>query len=420
MANIDIAGKLNAATTEGYVADAEQVHYANGNVAATLEKVETAVDDLTENGRNWYRYGAVRASKLFSLTTAATSEDIKAALTDIAGNHPKQAGLDACITGHMWLTEYVMGGVVMVGWSGQGYVLTYVGQLTPAPDVWACSITLSATDDEMGRTTYGVVKNGTCVRLSEVKELSNRLTKLQESGTEPHFSGLTDGVTPHDGTAQTPHALYFDLQLLTFVCLDEDGYYYTTWNDEETDFPMSAYVVEPGGRPHAGRLFYSENDEAYFYYSADLFYKLNSITTKAMSDLNTKPIMKYKVVKRRNPATAGVKYYAIPVVTATMTLDDVARSIERSSTVSTADVKAALDALENEVLDALRHGFSVRLGDLGSFRPTFKTGGTETADEFVASMIERVHVTFTPSTRMKQELDVENLSFERYEEEQGI
>ena len=125
-------------------------------------------------------------------------------------------------------------------------------------------------------------------------------------------------------------------------------------------------------------------------------------------------------MKRRNPSTAAVKYYAIPVVTATMTLDDVARSIERSSTVSTADVKAALDALENEVLDALRHGFSVRLGDLGSFRPTFKTGGTETADEFVASMIERVHVTFTPSTRMKQELDVENLSFERYEEEQGI
>ena len=124
--------------------------------------------------------------------------------------------------------------------------------------------------------------------------------------------------------------------------------------------------------------------------------------------------MKYNVAMRRDPGTARVKYYGIPALSGTLTLDDVARNIERSSTMSTADVKAALDALEREVLDALRHGMSVRLGDLGSFRPTFRTKGAETPEEFDASMIEQVHVGFTSSKRMKEELSIGNLSFEKY------
>ena len=414
MGTIDIAGRLNAATAEGMVAEAAQVAYAGGNVAAALGQVETAVDDLTKNGLNWYGYGAVHAPALFTLTRAATSEEVKVALTDIEGKHPGEAGLEACATGHLWLPECVMGGLVMVGGTGEGYVLTYVGQLSPTPDVWACSITVSATDEAAGATTYGVVKSGQCVRLSDVTTLSECLVRLQERGAEPHFSGLTDGVTPREGTAEEPQGLFFDVQLLTFVCLDADGCYYTSWGDAGTDFPMWAYVETAGGRPRAGRLFYSENDAAYFYYAGDLFYKLNAITTKAMSDLNTNPVMKYNVIKRRNPMDASVKYFGIPVLSGTLTLDDVARNIERSSTVSTADVKAALDALEREVLDALRHGMSVRLGDLGSFRPTFRTKGAETPEEFDASMIEQVHVGFTSSKRMKEELSIGNLSFEKY------
>ena len=252
------------------------------------------------------------------------------------------------------------------------------------------------------------------MRLSDVTTLSERLVRLQEKGAEPHFSGLTDGETVRAGLTEEPQGLFFDVQLLTLVCLDADGFYYTSWEDEEGDFPMWAYVKTAGGRLRAGRLFYSENDAAYFYYAGDLFYKLNAITTKAMSDLNTNLVMKYNVAMRRNPLTARVKYSGIPALSGTLTLDDVARNIERSSTVSTANVKTALDALEREVLDALRHGMSVRLGDLGSFRPTFRTKGAETPEEFDASMIEQVHVGFTSSKRMKEELAIGNLSFEKY------
>lgn len=269
MANIDIAGKLNAATAEGYIAEANQIHYAggNGNVEDALKSMKTPVDDLNKNGRNWYRYGAVRASKLFSLTTAATSEDIKAALTDIAGNHPKQAGLDACITGHMWLTEYVMGGVVMVGWSGQGYILTYVGQLTPAPDVYACTITVSATDAD-GATTYAVVKSGTRVKVTEGAKLPDDVVNAQHY----QFTGIVDGVTAADAMAQTPRALYYDKTAMTFVCLDQDGNLYKQWPEDFA--PMSAYVTEFGEEPITGKLFWSEDEEAFYYYSAAEWYRV--------------------------------------------------------------------------------------------------------------------------------------------------
>lgn len=269
MANIDIAGKLNAATAEGYVAEANQIHYAggNGNVEDALKSMKTSVDDLNKNGRNCYRHGAVRSSQLFALTTSALSEDIKAALTDIEGNDPKQAGLDACITGHLCLSEYVLGGTVMVGRSGHGYILTYVGQLTPAPDVYACTITVSATDAD-GATTYAVVKSGTRVKVTEGAKLPDDVVNAQHY----QFTGIENSVTAHDAMAQTPRALYYDKTAMTFVCLDQDGNYYKQWPEDFA--PEAAYVTEFGGEPVAGKLFWSIDEEAFYYYSAAEWYRV--------------------------------------------------------------------------------------------------------------------------------------------------
>ena len=52
-----------------------------------------------------------------------------------------------------------------------------------------------------------------------------------------------------------------------------------------------------------------------------------------------------------------------------MTLDQIVELIEKRSTVTSADVKAVLDALQFEVRNALVDGKSVRLGDLGSLPP---------------------------------------------------
>ena len=88
--------------------------------------------------------------------------------------------------------------------------------------------------------------------------------------------------------------------------------------------------------------------------------------------------------------------------------------MEKRSTVSSADVKAVLDALQYEVMEALENGNTVRLGDLGSFRLTMKSQGAPTAAEAKkkgAQLIKQVNVQFTKSTTMRDTLDARLLEF---------
>ena len=88
--------------------------------------------------------------------------------------------------------------------------------------------------------------------------------------------------------------------------------------------------------------------------------------------------------------------------------------IEKRSGVSSASVKAVLDALQYEILQTLADGNSVRLGDLGSFRLTMHGEGVTTAKEAKekgANLIKRVSVRFTKSSTMRMVLDKHNLIF---------
>ena len=82
--------------------------------------------------------------------------------------------------------------------------------------------------------------------------------------------------------------------------------------------------------------------------------------------------------------------------------------------MSSADVKAVLDALQYEVIDALESGNSVRLGDLGSFRLTLQSDGVanqEEAKKLGARLIRQVNVQFSKSTSMRDALVLDRLSF---------
>ena len=88
------------------------------------------------------------------------------------------------------------------------------------------------------------------------------------------FTGIVDNVTAADAVAQMPSALYYDKTAMTFVCYDEDGNYYKQWPE---DFePKAAYVTEFGREPVAGKLFWSIDEEAFYYYSAAVFYKISA------------------------------------------------------------------------------------------------------------------------------------------------
>ncbi len=125
-------------------------------------------------------------------------------------------------------------------------------------------------------------------------------------------------------------------------------------------------------------------------------------------------MIKYVIQEKKNPLNGEVKYYPQIAPATPMTVDQIIKRVEKRSTVSSADVKAVLDALQYEVIDALESGNSVRLGDIGSFRLTIKADGMATAAEAKkqgAKLIKQVNVQFTKSTAMRDAFEVQRLDF---------
>lgn len=131
--------------------------------------------------------------------------------------------------------------------------------------------------------------------------------------------------------------------------------------------------------------------------------------------LKTQNIMiKYVIRAKKNPIAKSVKYYPQIAPTTPVTLAQIVKRIEKRSTVSSADVKAVLDALQYEVIEALQNGNSVRLGDLGSFRLSIKANGSDTSAEAKktgANAIKAVNVQFTKSTAMRDALSSSGVEF---------
>ena len=119
-------------------------------------------------------------------------------------------------------------------------------------------------------------------------------------------------------------------------------------------------------------------------------------------------MIQYKVVKRRKVGTNDFTYHAAIVSPAAVNSPKIIERIEKKCTLASSDIKAVLDALEVELIDALRDGNAVRFGDLGSFRPTIHSTGAATPEGVNAGNITKVHVVFVPTLRVKQALDVKS------------
>lgn len=125
-------------------------------------------------------------------------------------------------------------------------------------------------------------------------------------------------------------------------------------------------------------------------------------------------MIQYIIRSMKAPTTGALKLYPMIAPTGTMTKQQVIDVIERTTTLTSADIKACLDALEWAIVDAMKDGKAVRLGDLGSFRPTITADGTTELAKCDASLIKRVRVRFTPSGRMSALMVKQNLKFQPF------
>ena len=106
----------------------------------------------------------------------------------------------------------------------------------------------------------------------------------------------------------------------------------------------------------------------------------------------------YSVAPRINPRDkeAAPKFYARAQASGDVNIREMSERIQQSCTVTKADVQAVLVALEDVIIDALKGGEIVRLGDLGTFQIGISSKGAETEEDYDASLIKKARINFRP------------------------
>ena len=106
----------------------------------------------------------------------------------------------------------------------------------------------------------------------------------------------------------------------------------------------------------------------------------------------------YSVAPRINPRDkeAPPKYYGRVQANGDVNIREMSERIQQTCTVHKADVQAVLLALEDVIIDALKGGEIVRLGDLGTFQIGISSKGAVTEEDYSDSFITKARINFRP------------------------
>ena len=110
----------------------------------------------------------------------------------------------------------------------------------------------------------------------------------------------------------------------------------------------------------------------------------------------------YSVAPRINPRDkdAAPKYYGRVQANGDVNIREMSERIQQSCTVHKADVQAVLLALEDVIIDALKGGEIVRLGDLGTFQIGVSGKGALTEEDYTPSLIQKARINFRPGVAL--------------------
>ena len=121
----------------------------------------------------------------------------------------------------------------------------------------------------------------------------------------------------------------------------------------------------------------------------------------------------YSVSPRINPRDkeAAPKFYGHVQASGDIDIREMSERIQATCTVHKSDVFAVLVALEDVIVEALKSGEIVRLGDLGSLQIGISSKGAETEEDFSESLIKKTRINFRPGSALMGALT--NLTFAR-------
>lgn len=114
--------------------------------------------------------------------------------------------------------------------------------------------------------------------------------------------------------------------------------------------------------------------------------------------------MFYRLVQKANPLDQEHKQrYATSVNAGKIDTRMIAKTLAQKSSLTTGDVMNVLENLMEEIPRWLGQGYSVNLGELGTFRLSLSSQGVKEQKEFNTRTIKK-KVVFLPSKSFKSEL----------------
>ena len=121
----------------------------------------------------------------------------------------------------------------------------------------------------------------------------------------------------------------------------------------------------------------------------------------------------YSVSPRINPKDKNMppKYYGHVQANGDVSLREMSERIQASCTVTKADVYAVLVAMEDVIIDALKSGEIIRLGDLGTYQIGISSKGALTEEDYDDSLIKKARINFRPGVALVGILS--NLSYQK-------
>lgn len=87
-------------------------------------------------------------------------------------------------------------------------------------------------------------------------------------------------------------------------------------------------------------------------------------------------------------------YYGVPVISGTVTEEELAEEISERCSLTPADVLAAISALSRSIQDHLEDGRSVRLKGIGTFSVSASSAGAITPEECTPSKVVARRICF--------------------------
>lgn len=182
----------------------------------TVAKVEDAVQTSAWASDDGYVALPNRAvmPTLFTLTTEADSDTVKAALTSTLSNEPITLDdLNKCLqTGYVLRYYAMQSGSVFVGFNGQAFTLTYIGFANPTQDPAIMSICINITEEGVYSVTRNgtrgiLLTSGTLAQSSVITALDGRVSTLEtsvaDSATKTELQEVEAKIPSIEGLATT-------------------------------------------------------------------------------------------------------------------------------------------------------------------------------------------------------------------------